>query len=316
MIDVIRAALTLVCMLSWISASPVRAQELRKQYWATSLSGAVDDSVLQGLYEAALRGDVGWLDVDWQNPIPSIRRGINLILYHVGGNCYIGSDCDRFPSSEPTGDRWGKTERMLDLTDAVTRKIVVEDLIRMVRYGDDIALEGSIVGVHLDNVHRLNAHGIAQVFNELLRAVKAAQRSGLISKARKVGYVAKNNPKAFRQALEQKLLDAPPLYQINENARLDQAGVLDPESRIAQQIGKQCSIPVFLKTFGSDIAYTVEENGEQPNVFVTEEMAAEMAQLPDISGVAWSADEARYHPTAFVQGSPVRQVPLGSSCTH
>jgi len=37
-----------------------------------------------------------------------------------------------------------------------------------------------------------------------------------------------------------------------------------------------------------------------------------MAQLPDISGAAWSADEGRYHPTIFVQGSPVPQPPLPS----
>jgi hypothetical protein len=97
--------------------------------------------------------------------------------------------------------------------------------------------------------------------------------------------VAKNNPQAFREALEQNWLDAPPLYQINENARLDRDGVLDPESRIAQQVGKRCRIPVFLKTFGSDIAHTIEENGEQPNVFVTKEMSEEMAQMPDVSGV-------------------------------
>lgn len=311
-IAVISVALAIgtFCLSVW----PARTQELRKQYWATSLSGGVHDTLLRGLYAAVLQGEAGWLDVDWQNRIARMRRGINLILYHVGGNCYIGSDCDRFPSSEPTGDRWGKTERMLDLTDAATRKIVVDDLIGMMRYADEIAPEGSIIGVHLDNVHKLDAQGLAQLFNEFLRAVKATQESGRISKARKVGYVAKNNPRAFGQALEQKLLDAPPLYQINENARLNRDGVLDRDSRRAQQIGRRCSIPVFLMTFGSDIAYTIEENGEQPNVFVTREMAAEMAQMPDISGVAWSPDEAMYHPTLFVQGSPVRQVPFGSPC--
>jgi hypothetical protein len=43
-------------------------------------------------------------------------------------------------------------------------------------------------------------------------------------------------------------------------------------------------------------------------------MAKEMAQLPYISGVAWSVNEANYHPTLFVQGSPVREVPFGSPC--
>jgi hypothetical protein len=31
-----------------------------------------------------------------------------------------------------------------------------------------------------------------------------------------------------------------------------------------------------------------------------------MAQMPNISGVAWSADESSYHPILFVQGSPVQ----------
>jgi hypothetical protein len=279
------------------------------------LSGGVHDTVLQGLYEAVLRGEVGWLDVDLENRIPRMRSGINLILYHVGGNCYIGKDCDRFPASESTGDRWGKTERMIDLANPANRKIVVDDLIKMMRHGDDIAPDGSIIGVHLDNVHKLDAQGLAGLFNEFLRGVKTAQDSGRISKSRKVGYVAKNNPKAFKQALERKLLDAPPLYQINENARLDQGGVLDPDSRIARQLGKQCSMPVFLKTFGSDIAYTIEENGEQPNVFVTKEKSEEMARMPDVSGVAWSSDEANYHPTFFFQGSPIRQLPFGSPCS-
>ena len=111
------AALTIGTLL--VFALPAGTEELRKQYWATSLSGAVHDTVLQGLYEAVTRGEVGWLDVDWQNGIPKMRRGsINLILYHVGGNCYTGSDCDRFPSSERTRDRWGTTERVIDLTDA------------------------------------------------------------------------------------------------------------------------------------------------------------------------------------------------------
>ena len=310
----VRAALTIGTIL--VFASPAETEELRKQYWATSLSGAVHDTVLQGLYEAVTRGEVGWLDVDWQNGIPKMHRGINLILYHVGGNCYTGSDCDRFPSSEPTGDRWGKTERVIDLSDAAARKVVVGDLLKLARHADEIAPAGSIIGVHLDNVHKLDARGLADVFNEFLKNVKAAQDRGLISKTRKIGYAAKNNPQAFREALERNWLDAPPLYQINENARLDRNRVLDPESRIAQQVGKLCRIPVFLKTFGSDIAYTIEENGEQPNVFVTKEMSEEMAQMPDVSGVAWSPDEANYHPTVFFPGSPVREVPFDSPCNE
>ncbi len=286
------------------------AQELRKQYWATSLTGSVDDGLLQGLYEAVARGEVGWLDVDPKNPIPRLAPGINLILYHVGGNCYIGSDCDRFPTSEPTGDRWGDTERVIDLDDPAARKIVIDDLVAIVKQGDKVAPVGSIVGVHLDNVHRVSAQGLADVFNDFLKAAEAARRQGLISKSRVIGYVAKNNPGAFKQALDQKLLDAPPLYQINENAKLSQDGMLDGELRLAQQIGRHYCLPVFLKTFGSDVAYTVEQDDDTVDVFVSEDMVRRMAQMPNISGVAWSADEGRYHPTIFVQGSPVPQAPL------
>jgi hypothetical protein len=288
--------------------------ELRKQYWATSLSGSVDDKVLRGLYEAVARGEVGWLDIDPMSGIPQLAPGINLILYHVGGNCYIGADCDRFPSSQSTGDRWGDTERALDLEDSATRKIVIEDLVAIVQQADEAAPPGAIVGVHLDNVHKLTAKALATVFNELLVAVESARQHDRISRTRRVGYVAKNNPVEFSRALDQKLLDAPPLYQINENARLSQEGILDPDSRMAQQIGRRCSIPVFLKTFGSDIAYTVDEGHETMQVDVSQEMARHMAQKPHISGVAWSADEAEYHPTLFEQGAPVREVSLGSPC--
>ena len=286
------------------------AEDLKKQYWATSLTGSVDDGLLQGLYEAVARGEVGWLDVDPKNPIPRLLPGINLILYHVGGNCYIGSDCDRFPTSEPTGDRWGDTERVIDLDDPATRKIVIDDLVAIVKQGDELAPGGAIVGVHLDNVHRLSAQGLADVFNDFLKAVEAARRQGLISKSRVIGYVAKNNPEAFRQALDERLLGAPPLYQINENAKLSQDGLLDGESRLAQQIGRRYCLPVFLKTFGSDVAYKVEQDGDTADVYVSKDMVWRMAQLPNISGVAWSLDEGRYHPTIFVQGSPAPQAPL------
>jgi hypothetical protein len=286
------------------------AGELKKQYWATSLTRAVDDSLLQGLYKAVARGEVGWLDVDPEHPIPPMAPGINLILYHVGGNCYTGSDCDRFPSTEPTGDRWSNTERLIDLSDQAARKIVIEDLVMMVRQGDEVAPDGSIVGVHLDNVHRLSAQGLADVFNDFLKAVETARHQGLISKSRVIGYVAKNNPKAFKQALDQRLLDVSPLYQINENARLSQDEILDSASRLAQQIGRQYCIPVFLKTFGSDVAYTMQQDGDQENVYVSEDMTRRMSQMPNISGVAWSVDEGSYHPTIFVQGSPVPHAPL------
>src|SRR5260370_3788181 len=220
-------------------------------------------------------------------------------------------DCDRFASSESTGDRWSNTERVIDLDDAAVRKIVIEDLVAIVQRGDKLAPPGSIVGVHLDNVHRRSAQGLADVFNDFLKAVEAARLQGLISRTRRVGYIAKNNPSSFKQALDQSLLDAPPLYQINENAKLNQDGILDDASRIAQEIGRRCSIPVFLKTFGSDVAYAIEQDGNNLNVAVSQEMTKQMARMPDISGVAWSADEGSSHPTLFVQGSPVRQVPFG-----
>ena len=282
--------------------------ESKRQYWATSLSPTVDKGLLQGLREAVARGEVGWLDVDPKFPVPAMTPGINLILYHVGGNCYIGADCDRFPSSEPTGDRWGDKERTIDLNNPQTRKIVVADLIGIVRQGDELAPMGSIVGVHLDNVHRLDADGLARIFNDYLQAVEAARHEGLISRTRAVGYIAKNNPEAFREALDQRLLAAAPLYQINENATLSRDGVLDEDSRVAQQIGRRYGIPVFLKTFGTDVAYTTEQNGNQVNVNVSQDMTRRMAQLPYISGAAWSPDEARYQPTLFAQGSPLRPV--------
>lgn len=275
----------------------------KKQYWATSLAGAVDEGILQGLYAAAERGETGWLDIDPKNPIPPLRPGINLIFYHVGGNCYIGDDCDRFPASEPTGDRWSDSERAIDLGRPATRDIVVQDLLEMIERADEIAPEGAVIGVHLDNVHRLAAPGLAGMFNEFLAAVEAARLQGRISRSRRVGYVAKNNPEGFLRALELQLLETLPLYQINENASLNQAGALDGSSRIAQEMGRRCGFPVFLKAFGSDLAYTVEPGDER--ILVSEQMAREMAQLPDISGVAWSADEARYHPSLFVQGAPV-----------
>ena len=278
--------------------------ELKKQYWATSLAGAVDEGILQGLYAAVARGETGWLDIDPKSPIPPLRPGINLIFYHVGGNCYIGDDCDRYPASEPTGDRWSDSERAIDLDRPATRDIVIQDLVEMMERADEIAPEGAVIGVHLDNVHRLAAPALASMFNEFLAAVEAARLQGRISRSRRVGYVAKNNPEGFLRALELHLLETLPLYQINENASLNQAGTLDGGSRIAQEIGRRCGIPVFLKAFGSDLAYTVEPGDER--ILVSEQMARDMAQLPDISGVAWSADEARYHPTLFVQGAPVQ----------
>jgi len=186
---------------------------------------------------------------------------------------------------------------------------VVRDLVALVRQADEIAPDGAIVGVHTDNVHRLSAAALANFFNAFLTAVDAARLQGSISKTRQVGYVAKNNPKAFQQALEQRLLEVKPLYQINENASLNQDGTLDRGSRLAQDLGRQCGIPIFLKTFGSDVAYTVEQDDEKIDIHVSQDMAREMAQKPNISGLAWSVEEENYHPTMFVQGSAVRQAP-------
>jgi hypothetical protein len=288
--------------------------ESKKHYWATSLSSTVDGSLLQGLQDAVARGEVGWLDVDPKFPVPVTAPGINLIFYHVGGNCYIGSDCERFPASEPTGDRWGNTERKLDLNDPATRNIVVADLLAIVQRADELAAAGTTVGVHLDNVHRLEADGLARIFNSYLQAVEAARQQSLVSRMRTIGYIAKNNPEAFKEALDRRLLQAPPLYQINENAILSRNGALDDSSRVAQQIGRRYGIPVFLKTFGTDVAYLTGQDGNQISVHVSEEMTVRMAQMSDVSGAAWSVDEARYRPTLFAQGAPVRQVrfPYGS----
>ena len=282
---------------------------MKKQYWATSLSRTVDEVLLRGLDAAVARGEVGWLDVEPKRPIPPLRRGVNLILYHVGGNCYIGNDCDRFPDSEETGDRWGDNEHSLDLEESEVRKIVIDDMIGLMQRADKIAPAGATIGVHLDNVHKLRADGLADLFNEYLAAVEKARRDGLIAKDRKVGYVAKNNAAQFQRAFDEKLLKTPPLYQIQENATLDQNGMLDFRSRTAAETGRRCEIPVFLKTFGSDAAY---KGPDKRDVMVTTAMAQRMAQMPNISGVAWSPDEGSYRPSFYAQGAPVRQLPPGA----
>ena len=53
-------------------------------------------------------------------------------------------------------------------------------------------------------------------------------------------------------------------YQINANARLRRNGTFDHDSRTAQQIGRECCIPVLLKTYGSDVAYATDEDGKAP----------------------------------------------------
>jgi hypothetical protein len=284
-------------------------EESKKQYWATSLSRAVNRGFLQGLQDAVARGEVGWLDVDAEFPVSNTTPGTNLILYQVGGNCYTGRDCDRFPSSKPTGDRWGGNEREIDLTDPQTRKIVVTDMIKLVQRADERAPAGATVGVHLDNVQKLDAGRLALLFNEYMAAVEAAKEQGLISKARTVGYVAKNNPEGFKRALDLKLLKTVPLYQINENATLNQDGSLDESSRAAQDLGRRYNIPVFLKTFGTDVAYSIDRDGKSVDIQVTQDMTRRMAEMPNISGAAWSSDEAHYQPTLFAQGAAVRTGP-------
>jgi hypothetical protein len=93
-----RLAVCGVLALGVLCSRPAAADEAKKQYWATSLSRTVDDDILKGLYEAVARGEVGWLDIDPKFSIPELKPGINLVLYHVGGNCYIkNDDCERFP---------------------------------------------------------------------------------------------------------------------------------------------------------------------------------------------------------------------------
>jgi hypothetical protein len=277
----------------------------KKQYWATSLSSTVNTGVLQGLREAVARGEAGWLDVNPEYAIPPVTQGMNLVFYHVGGNCYAGRDCARFPASKPVEGRWGDNEREIDLNDPQVRKIVVSDMVALVRQADERAPAGASVGVHLDNLHRLDAAGLARVFNEYFQAVEAAKQQGVIPQARVVGYVAKNNPEGFKQALDQGLLKTAPLYQINENATLSRDGALDESSRVAQELGRRYNVPVFLMTFGTDIAYTIEQNGKPVDVTVSQDMVRQIAQRPYVSGAAWSPDEAYYHPTLFAQGAPV-----------
>ena len=178
-------AIAVVAALAIISLAVDAGAETKKQYWATSLTGSVDGGLLRGLREAVARGDVGWLDVDPEIAVQARAPGINLIFYHVGGNCYIGSDCERFPASRPTGDQWGDTERTIDLNDPRTRKIVVADLLRIVQWADKLAAKGATVGVHLDNVHKLDADGLATIFNEYLEGVETAKQQGLVAKTRK-----------------------------------------------------------------------------------------------------------------------------------
>jgi hypothetical protein len=304
----IAAAIAVVLASNDWSGSAAGA--LKKHYWATSLSGPVDPLLLQGLRAAVEHGETGWLDIDPRARLPLEAPGINLVLYHVGGNCYIGADCMRFPSTETTGTRWDNDERAIDLYEPVVRMIVIADLMAMLQQADRVMPPRSIIGVHVDNVHKLDDRGIAALFNDYLAAVDLAKRHGAISADRVIGYIAKNNPQAFKRALDRGLLDTRPLYQIIENASLDEHGALDDISQRAQALARQFGVPVFLKTFGSDIAYKAVRGGRVANVYVSQEMTARMARLPYIAGAAWSANEADYHPTFFAQGSPVIDIPL------
>jgi len=74
---------------------------------------------------------------------------------------------------------------------------------------------------------------------------------------------------------------------------LSDDGVLNSASRLAQEIGRQYCIPVFLKTFGSDEAYTIGQDDDQQTVLrIGGYDAADGAASRNISGVAWSIDEA------------------------
>jgi len=72
---------------------------------------------------------------------------------------------------------------------------------------------------------------------------------------------------------------------------LSRDGTLDGDSRIAQKIGRRYGIPVFLKTFGTDVAYAIEQSGSRVNVYVSQDMTRRMAQMPNVSGAAWSPDD-------------------------
>ena len=62
-------------------------------------------------------------------------------------------------------------------------------------------------------------------------------------------------------------------------------GTLDRASRIVQQIRRQYCIPVFVKTFGSDVACATEQDGDEVRVFVVEEGdAADGADAPHFRG--------------------------------
>jgi hypothetical protein len=52
-------------------------------------------------------------------------------------------------------------------------------------------------------------------------------------------------------------------YQINENVRLRQDRTFDHDSHTAQPSGREYCIPVFLKTSGSDVAYSTEAAGDK-----------------------------------------------------
>jgi hypothetical protein len=91
---VVAAVLSGALLLIAVSTA---AGELKYQYWATSLSGEVDRALLRGLYQAVNRGEIGWLDVDPQNPMPRLRRTINLVLYHVGGTATSAAIASAFP---------------------------------------------------------------------------------------------------------------------------------------------------------------------------------------------------------------------------
>jgi len=81
---------------------------------------------------------------------------------------------------------------------------------------------------------------------------------------------------------------------------------------LAQEIGRQYCIPVFLKTFGSDEHYDRGKSDDQQTVYVSEDMTRRMAQLPTFPGWPGRSTKA-VSPTIFRAGiaGSTRPLPLG-----
>jgi len=117
------------------------AAEPKKQYWARACPARWTTRFCRvSMTPSRMARSAGLESIpDCRSPL---KAGINLlILYHVGGNCYDGADCDRFPSSEATGDSLGQGA-LIHLEDPATRTIVVDDLVARCSKGDELAPEG------------------------------------------------------------------------------------------------------------------------------------------------------------------------------